>query len=83
MATLYIFGDESGTMPVSDTDKPFVAATVAVLDNPPALIRGSDDDEKMVEIFTSLNIVPFAAIVNLTSWFLGLAGQFWAGAKIF
>lgn len=64
MATLYIFGDESGTMPVDDADKPFVAATVAVLDNPPVIVPGSDDDEKMVEIFTSLSIIPFAAIVT-------------------
>jgi hypothetical protein len=64
LATLYIFGDESGTMPINDADKPFVAATVAVLDNPPTLIPGSDDDEKMVEIFASLRIIPFAAIVK-------------------
>ena len=64
MATLYIFGDESGTMPMDDADKPFVAATIAVLDNPPVLVRGSDDDEKMAEIFASLNIIPFAAIVK-------------------
>ena len=51
-------------MPVDDADKPFVAATVAVLDNPPVLVPGSDDDEKMVEIFASLNIIPFAAIVK-------------------
>ena len=64
MATLYIFGDESGTMPADDADKPFVAATVAVLDKSPVLVRGSDDDEKMIEIFASLNIIPFAAIVK-------------------
>jgi len=64
LATLYIFGDESGTMPADDADKPFVAATVAVLDNPPILVQGSDDDDKMVELFGSLNIIPFAAIVK-------------------
>jgi hypothetical protein len=64
LATLYIFGDESGTMPVDDADKPFVAATVAVLNNPPALVRGSEDDEKMVKIFTRLNVVPFVAMVK-------------------
>jgi hypothetical protein len=64
LATLYIFGDESGTMPVKDNDKPFVAATVAVLDNTPALINGSDDDKKLVEIFKELNVIPFVAIVK-------------------
>jgi hypothetical protein len=64
MATLYIFGDESGTMPINDGDKPFVTATIAVLDNPPVLVRGSNDDKKMVEIFSSLSIIPFAAIVS-------------------
>lgn len=64
MATLYIFGDESGTMPINDTDKPFVAATVAVLDNPPVLIPGSDDDSKMVEIFSNLNIIPYITVVK-------------------
>ena len=51
-------------MPVKDNDKPFVAATVAVLDNTPALIKGSEDDKKLVAIFTELNIVPFVAIVK-------------------
>ena len=64
LATLYIFGDESGTMPINDTDKPFVAATVSVLGDPPVLIPGSEDDEKMAEIFANLNIVPFAAVVK-------------------
>lgn len=64
LATLYIFGDESGTMPIDDLDKPFVAATVSVLGDPPVLVRGSDDDQKMAEIFAKLNIVPFAAVVK-------------------
>jgi hypothetical protein len=50
-------------MPVDDADPPFVAATVAVLGNPPILVDGSDNDEKMAEIFASLSIIPFAAIV--------------------
>jgi len=51
-------------MPVNDNEKPFVAVTVAVLNNTPALIKGSDNDQKMVEIFKKLNVVPFAAIVK-------------------
>ena len=64
MPTLYIFGDESGTMPVNDSDKPFVAATVAIFDNSPALVKGSGGDEKMVEIFRSLNAIPSATVVK-------------------
>ena len=64
MPTLYIFGDESGTMPVNDSDKPFVAATVAVIGNPPVLVEGSDNDGKMVEIFRSLNAIPSATVVK-------------------
>jgi len=64
MTTLYIFGDESGTMPVNDNDKPFVAATVAVLNNNPAYIKGSNDNNILVDIFKNLDIMPFAAIVK-------------------
>jgi len=64
LTTLYIFGDESGTMPLSDNGKPFVAATVSVIGEPPTLIKGSDNDEKMLEIFTNLKAMPSAAIVK-------------------
>ena len=64
MTTLYIFGDESGTMPVNDNDKLFVAATVAILNNKPAYIKGSNDNNKVVDIFKDLDIMPFAAIVK-------------------
>ena len=59
MATLYIFGDESGTMPLHDTDKPFVAATVAVLDRKP-----TEADGRLIESLKGLNALPFAAIVK-------------------
>jgi len=64
MTTLYIFGDESGTMPVNDNDKPFVAATVAVLNNTPVFIKGSNDNNIMIDIFKDLNVMPFAAVVK-------------------
>lgn len=51
-------------MPLADNDKPFVAATVAVLDKTPSLVRGSNDDNKLVEIFKELNLIPFAAVVK-------------------
>jgi hypothetical protein len=64
MTTLYIFGDESGTMPKNDNDNPFVAATVAFVQAPPIAIRGSDDDKKLVGIFKRTSAIPFAAIVQ-------------------
>jgi len=64
LATIHIFGDESGTMPIRDNDNPFVAATVAVLDRTLTLVPGSDNDNKLVEIFKELNVIPFAAVVK-------------------
>jgi len=64
LSTLNIFADESGTMPINDNDKPFVAATVAFLGEPPDAINGSDDDEKLVDILKGSNGIPFAAIVR-------------------
>ncbi len=37
MATLFAFGDESGTMPLTDVDSPFVTAIVAWLDDKPSI----------------------------------------------
>jgi len=51
-------------MPLTDNDNPFVAATVAVLDKTPSLVPGSDDDNKLVEIFKELNVIPFATVVK-------------------
>jgi hypothetical protein len=64
LAILHIFGDESGTMPVNDDDKPLVAATVTFLDKTPAAVRGSDEDETLISIFKDLNVIPFAATVK-------------------
>ena len=51
-------------MPINDTDKPFVAATVAFLGKTPSAIHGSDEDEKLVEILKESHGIPFAAIVR-------------------
>ena len=64
MTTLYIFGDESGTMPTKDSDKPFVTATVAFFEKTPHAIPGSDEDEKLVKILRESNAIPFLAIVK-------------------
>ena len=68
MTTLYIFGDESGTMPVNDNDKPFVAATVAVLNNNPAYIKGSNDNNIMVDIFKYFGIMPICGNSKTIPW---------------
>ena len=41
MAVLNIFGDESGTMPVNDEGKPFVAATLTFLDKMQVMARAT------------------------------------------
>lgn len=64
LPTLHIFADESGTMPINDNDKPFVAATVTFLGEPPDAIYGSDEDGKLVEILKNSNGIPFAANVR-------------------
>lgn len=64
MATLYIFGDESGTMPIKDSDKPFVACTVAFLGKLPDTIQSFDADNKIADILKKTNGIPFAAVVN-------------------
>ena len=61
MAILYIFGDESGTMPLNDDDNPFVAAAVAVLDRKswPVNVK-----KNIFEVLKGLNALPSAAIVK-------------------
>lgn len=61
---MLIYGDESGTMPLNDGDKPFIAATVSCLDNPPMLIEGSNNNEKLVAILKNLNATPSAMVVK-------------------
>ena len=64
MAVLHIFGDESGSMPVNDEDKPFVAATVTFIEKTPIAVKGSNDDKILVSIFKDQAVIPFAAVVN-------------------
>ncbi len=51
-------------MPLNHADKPFVSATITGLDKLPIVIKGSDDDNQMVQIFNQLNIIPHVAIVK-------------------
>jgi hypothetical protein len=64
LATLHVFGDESGTMPTDDRQEPFVIATVAFLERVPSLIAGTNLDQKLVEVLTQYHGIPFAAIVK-------------------
>ena len=64
MSTLYIFGDESGTMPLKDSDKPFVTATISILDHRPELVKGSNNNEKMVGILKNIEAIPSAMVVK-------------------
>lgn len=64
MTTYYIFADESGTMPINDSDKPFVAATIAFQRRPPRAINGSNNDDRLIAILKDLDAKPFATIVR-------------------
>ncbi len=64
MAILYIFGDESGTMPTDDHHEPFVAATVAFLERVPNLIAGTNLNQKLIEVLTQSHGIPFVAVVK-------------------
>jgi hypothetical protein len=64
LATLYIFGDESGTMPTDDHQEPFVVATVAFLERVPSLVAGTNLDQKLVEVLIESHGIPFVAIVK-------------------
>ena len=64
MPELYIFGDESGTMPANDKDNSFVAATVTFLDKKPLITNGSDKNETLIKIFKEQSAIPFATVVN-------------------
>jgi hypothetical protein len=64
MNTLYIFADESGTMPINDSDKPFVTTTIAFEGEIPETIPGSNDALNLISILKKLNAMPLVAIVK-------------------
>lgn len=63
MATLYIFGDEAGTMPVRDQDKPFVAAVVGIVDSIPGGLEINGRRNQLIDYLLTLGAFPFVACV--------------------
>jgi hypothetical protein len=60
---LYVFGDEFGTMPTQDGKQPFVAATLAVLGELPAMPKYSGTRPWLLRQFRQLNVMPHVAFV--------------------
>lgn len=64
MAVLYLYADESGTMPQRDTDAPFVTATVSFFGDQPDLMHVTRHRSEIISRLFSLNAIPFVAFVK-------------------
>jgi hypothetical protein len=64
MAALYIYADESGTMPTSDTDPPFVAAAVASFREPFRWDGKRGKRREILETISNSQLLPFIAILD-------------------
>jgi len=64
MSILYIFADESGTMPINDRDDPFVAATIGFLDNLPPPVPRSNDNDELASILKTQKALPVVTFVR-------------------
>jgi len=64
MAKLFLFCDESGTMPVRDRDGPFCAATIATTGRPPTLTKRSGHIGALAKAFSDLKCVPYVVFVR-------------------
>lgn len=64
MAILKIYGDESGTMPISDNDGVFVAATVSTIDSSPDLKEIDGRIKWLAERLKHLSATPFIIYVK-------------------
>ena len=64
MSILYIFSDESGTMPREDGDDPFVTATIGFLDKLPSFVPGSNDNDTLANILKSQKALPVITFVR-------------------
>ncbi|MDD5556560.1 MAG: hypothetical protein PHN82_04825 [bacterium] len=63
MAILRIYGDEAGTMPMNDGDPPFVAATVAILGDPPTIDKPNGHVDWLVKKIKELNAFPHISYI--------------------
>jgi hypothetical protein len=66
MAILHIFGDEFGTMPISDNSGPFLAATVFLRASTPALSKWEGRRPWLIEQLQCLGASPQVAVVRPT-----------------
>jgi hypothetical protein len=64
MVDLYLFCDESGTMPSKDSDGPFCVATVSSTNSIPAVSRGAGHIQDLAAVFTERACVPFVVFVR-------------------
>ena len=62
MATLWIFGDEAGIMPLADTDEVFVAATIGFLGLPPT--QRKFDEAALITALVAARALPTLALVR-------------------
>ncbi len=64
MAVLYLYADESGTMPQRDTDAPFITATVSFLGDKPDSTHVIRQKSEILSRLVLLNAIPFVAFVK-------------------
>jgi len=64
MTKLFLFCDESGTMPANDNDGPFCAATIAISERPPTLANRSGHIGDLADVFDEVKCVPQVVFVR-------------------
>ena len=64
MAVLYMYADESGTMPQRDTDTPFVTAIVSFFGDQSDLMHATGHRSEIISKLLSSNAIPFVAFVK-------------------
>lgn len=64
MTTIYVYGDESGTMPKRDADEPFVGATVAFLGEDPTEIPEGSGARWLASAIKELGGIAFFGYVQ-------------------
>ena len=64
MTTLFVFGDESGTMPLHDKAPPFAAATVSFFGSEPACAPSDPDVRQLASTIAGLGGIAFSGYVK-------------------